>query len=136
MLNADWTASSIYELCDLLEEALSQPTKTLPIDECIIAGVDCLDRFRSIPCLGREPKSFWEHLELASFLCCRYISRDHFFFLGGGGGEDFELFFFPIGVKKMKNQVTNEIFRQMSLTLTLPLDATVRPMEAKGSSIT
>ena len=32
----------------------------------------------------------------------------------------------------MKNQVRNEIFRQMSLTLTLPLDIPVRPMDAKG----
>ena len=32
----------------------------------------------------------------------------------------------------MKNQVRNEIFRQMSLTSTLPLDVLVRPMDAKG----
>ena len=32
----------------------------------------------------------------------------------------------------MKNQVRNEIFRQMSLTLTLPLDVPVRPMDVKG----
>ena len=34
----------------------------------------------------------------------------------------------------LKNQVRNEIFRQMSLTLTLtlPLDVPVRPMNAKG----
>ena len=32
----------------------------------------------------------------------------------------------------MKNQVRNEIFRQISLTLTLPLEILVRPMDAKG----
>ena len=32
----------------------------------------------------------------------------------------------------MKNEVRNEIFRQMFLTLTLPLDVPVRPMDAKG----
>ena len=32
----------------------------------------------------------------------------------------------------MKNQVRNEIFRQMSLTLTLPLDVPVSPMDVKG----
>ena len=32
----------------------------------------------------------------------------------------------------MKNQVRNEIFRQMSLTLTLTLDVPVRPMDTKG----
>ena len=35
----------------------------------------------------------------------------------------------------MKNQVRNEIFRQMSLTLTLPLDVPVRPMDAKGLTL-
>ena len=35
-------------------------------------------------------------------------------------------------MKKLKNQVSNEIFRQMSLTLTLPLDVPVCPMDAKG----
>ena len=33
--------------------------------------------------------------------------------------------------KTEKNQVRNEIFRQMSLTLTLPLDIPVHPMDAK-----
>ena len=37
-----------------------------------------------------------------------------------------------IGVKKLVNQVINEIFRQMAITLTLPLDVPVRPMDAKG----
>ena len=46
--------------------------------------------------------------------------------------EDSELFF-PIGVKKLKNQVRNEIFRQMSLTLAL--DVPVRPMDAKGLKV-
>ena len=32
----------------------------------------------------------------------------------------------------MINQVINEIFRQMTITLTLPLDVPVRPMDAKG----
>ena len=32
----------------------------------------------------------------------------------------------------MVNQVINEIFRQMTITLTLPLDVPVRPMDAKG----
>ena len=46
-------------------------------------------------------------------------------------------FFFHIGVKKLENQVRNEIFRQMSLTLTLtlPLDVPVRPMDAKVSRV-
>ena len=51
------------------------------------------------------------------------MSRDLFF------REDFELFF-HIGVKKLVNQVINEIFRQMTITLTLPVP--VRPMDAKG----
>ena len=45
--------------------------------------------------------------------------------------DDFELFFI-YEWKKLKNQVRNEIFRQMSLTLTLPLDVTIRPLDAKG----
>ena len=42
-------------------------------------------------------------------------------------------FFFHIGVKKLVNQVRNEIFRQMTITitLTLALDVPVRPMDAK-----
>ena len=40
--------------------------------------------------------------------------------------------FFHIGVKKLVNQVINEIFRQLTLTLTLELDVPVRPMDAKG----
>ena len=40
--------------------------------------------------------------------------------------------FFHIGVKKLENEVRNEIFRQMSLTSTLALDVKVRPMDAKG----
>ena len=32
----------------------------------------------------------------------------------------------------MINQVINEIFRQMTITLTLPLDVPVRPMDEKG----
>ena len=36
--------------------------------------------------------------------------------------------------EKLENQVRNEIFRQMSLTLTLPLDVPVRPVDAKGLS--
>ena len=53
----------------------------------------------------------------------RYIKRPFFF------REDFELFFI---VKKLENQVRNEIFKQMSLTSTLALDVLVRPMDAKG----
>ena len=37
-----------------------------------------------------------------------------------------------MGVIKLVNQVINEIFRQMTITLTLGLDVPVRPMEAKG----
>ena len=37
-----------------------------------------------------------------------------------------------IKVKKLVNQVINEIFRQMTITLTLALDVPVRPMDAKG----
>ena len=40
-----------------------------------------------------------------------------------------------MGVKKLENQVRNEIFRQMSLTLTLALDVPVRPMDAKGAKL-
>ena len=39
--------------------------------------------------------------------------------------------FFYIEVKKLLNQVINEIFRQMTMTLTLALDVPVRPMDAK-----
>ena len=35
-------------------------------------------------------------------------------------------------MKKLVNQVINEIFKQMTITLTLPLDVPVRPMDAKG----
>ena len=35
-------------------------------------------------------------------------------------------------MKKLVNQVINEIFRQLTLTLTLELDVLVRPMDAKG----
>ena len=35
-------------------------------------------------------------------------------------------------MKKLENEVRNEIFSQMSLTSTLALDVPVRPMEAKG----
>ena len=34
--------------------------------------------------------------------------------------------------KKLVSQVINEIFRQMTITLTLALDVPVRPMDAKG----
>ena len=56
----------------------------------------------------------------------RDIKRPFFFFFYR---EDFELFFMS---EKLKNQARNEIFRQMSITLTLPLDVPVRPMDAKG----
>ena len=35
-------------------------------------------------------------------------------------------------MKKLENQVRNEIFRQMSLTSTLALDVPVCPVDAKG----
>ena len=38
-------------------------------------------------------------------------------------------------MKKLENQVRNEIFRQMSLTSTLALDVPVRPMDAKGLTL-
>ena len=57
----------------------------------------------------------------------RYIKRP--FFL------EKTLNFFHIRVKKLKNQVRNEIFRQMSLTLTLALGVPVRPMDAKGLTL-
>ena len=38
-------------------------------------------------------------------------------------------------MKKLVNQVINEIFRQMTITLTLPLDVPVRPMEANGLKV-
>ena len=41
-----------------------------------------------------------------------YIKRTFF-------REGLEFFFFQINMKKMKNQATNEIFRQMTMTLTL-----------------
>ena len=41
-------------------------------------------------------------------------------------------FFFHTWVKKLKNQIKNEIFRQKSLTLTLPLAMPASPMDAKG----
>ena len=38
-------------------------------------------------------------------------------------------------MKKLVNQVINEIFRQMTITVTLPLDVPVRPMDAKGLNV-
>ena len=38
-------------------------------------------------------------------------------------------------MKKLVNQLINEIFRQMTITLTLALDVPVCPMDAKGLSI-
>ena len=35
-------------------------------------------------------------------------------------------------MKKLVNQIINEIFRQLTLTLTLELDVPVCPMDAKG----
>ena len=35
-------------------------------------------------------------------------------------------------MKKLANQVINEIFRHMTITLTLRFDVPVRPMDAKG----
>ena len=35
-------------------------------------------------------------------------------------------------MKKLVNEVINEIFRQMTITMTLRLDVLVRPMDAKG----
>ena len=69
---------------------------------------------------------FFENLLLARFLCWRDISRDLFFAK--------ILNFFHIGVKKTGtvNQVINEIFKQMTITFTLPLDVPVRPMDTKG----
>ena len=54
----------------------------------------------------------------------RYIKRP--FFLEKG------LNFFSYKYEKMKNQVRKELFRQMTLTLTLMLDIPVRRMDAKG----
>ena len=53
-----------------------------------------------------------------------YIKRPFFF------RENFELFFI-YELKTLKNEVRNEIFRQMSLTSTLPLDIPVCPMDTK-----
>ena len=48
--------------------------------------------------------------------------------------EGFELFFFffffHINMKKLKNLVRNELFRQITLTLTLPLDVPLCRMDA------
>ena len=35
-------------------------------------------------------------------------------------------------MKKLENQIINEIFRQLTLTLTLEWDVPVRPMDVKG----
>ena len=86
-----------------------------------------INPFGASPVFGQVQKYFLENLLLARFSCWRDISRDLFF------SEDFELFF-HIGVKKLVNQVINEIFRQMTITLTLPLDVPVRPMDTKGLS--
>ena len=65
------------------------------------------------------------------------FSAEIFFFFWKFFLEKILNFFFHIGVKKkLKDQVRNEIFRQMSLTLTLPLDVPVRPMDAKGLTLT
>ena len=45
---------------------------------------------------------------------------------------DKTLNFFSYRSEKLENQVRNEIFRQMSLTLTLTLDVPIRPVDAKG----
>ena len=55
----------------------------------------------------------------------RYIKRPFF-------REGFEFFFFHINMKKMKNQARNEIFRQMTMTLTFIPKRNLRPMGAKG----
>ena len=54
----------------------------------------------------------------------RYIKRPFFF--------EKALNSFHIGVKKLVNEVINEIFRQMTITLTLRLDVLVRSMDRKG----
>ena len=74
--------------------------------------------------LAKCKSFFLENLLLARFLCWREISGDLFL------SEDFELFF-HIGVKKLGNQVINEIFRQITIPFTLPLDVSVRPMDTK-----
>ena len=85
----------------------NEPLLTLFNDEIILT--------LSAPALfSAKYKSFLlENLLLARFLCWRDISRDLFF------REGFEVFFFHINMKKIKNQARNEIFRQMTMTLTL-----------------
>ena len=63
----------------------------------------------SVPALfsAKCKRFFLENLLLAWFLCWRDISRDLFF------REGFEVVFFHINMKKMKNEARNEIFRQM-----------------------
>ena len=86
-------------------------------------GAERVNPFSASPVFDQVQKFFLENLLLVRFLCWRDISRDLFF------RQDFELFF-HIGVKKLVNQAINEIFRQMTITLTLPLDVPVRPMDA------
>ena len=69
--------------------------------------------FQRLPYFRPSTKVFIENLLLARFLCWRDISRDLFFYEKG------LKFFFRINMKKKKNHARNEIFRQMTMTLTL-----------------
>ena len=84
-----------------------------------------INPFSAIRRYKRHQKFFLENLLLARFLCWRDISRDLFF------REGFEVFF-HINIKKMKNQARNEIFRQMTMTLTLFQKRYLRPIDVKG----
>ena len=84
-----------------------------------------INLFSASPIFGQVQKFFLENLLLARFLCWRDLSRDLFF------REDFELFL-HINMKTLKNQARNEIFRKMTMTLTLIQNVYLRPMDAKG----
>ena len=64
------------------------------------------------------PQPFFQPSAKVFFFCCFYAGEiyQETFFLGGGGQKT--LNFFSYISEKTENQVRNEIFRQMSLTLT------------------
>ena len=71
-----------------------------------------INPFSASPIFSQVQKFFLENLLVARFLCWRNISRDLFL-------EKGLKFLFHINMKKMKNQARKEIFRQMTMTLTL-----------------
>ena len=88
-----------------------------------LAKKKLLDPFSTSPVFGQVQKFFFRIFIASSvFMLERCIKRP--FFLE-------KTTFFSYKSEKLVNQVINEIFRQLTLTLTLELDVPVRPMDAK-----